>query len=429
MIDAFNEIKKEEKENRKKLKNRNEKSKNDLNQLFTKNVKNEIKAFGDNISFKNNKNSFDSDKNKDDDTLLINQNSISIYYKQLIDEDKDKNDLNLDSFITNQTNGSISNILNVLNDNKIYTKDLPNILEKSNYKAKKTKKTKKGNDIKTNKVNKKVQKKETNHNSIKIFNNILNKDENYNQSLKNTQIKNDSQIKNKKITDKNILNKYAVTSSNVTNSSSIISKKIKNHQTSSSPKKNSKENNKENNNSKNNKEKIIEISKVNKINTNNNMYQKTSPSPNINKFGLKKNFYKTNNNFNKKSSLNNIIEKNIKENIQKNKNDNNPKKEKCQINKEVVKKKYIKSKHISQDFDSNLVYKMTENILNNKINYINSNSNSNSKQNINTENNRFKTFKNYLSNDNPNLITRDTKSNERNEKILWKIKFKLMLEI
>ena len=113
MIDAFNEIKKEEKENRKKLKNnKDRKGKNDLNELFTKKIKNEIKAFQNNISFKNYKNSFDSNKNNDD-TLLFNQSSISIYYKKLSEEGKDidigevfDNDFeekNIDSFITNQT--------------------------------------------------------------------------------------------------------------------------------------------------------------------------------------------------------------------------------------------------------------------------------------------------------------------------------------
>ena len=56
---------------------------------------------------------------------------------------------------------------------------------------------------------------------------------------------------------------------------------------------------------------------------------------------------------------------------------------------------------------------MTENILNNKNNTTNYSSNTNI---INTENPIFKSYKNFFSNDNPNLITGDTKSNERNEK-------------
>ena len=79
MIDALNELKREEKENRKKLKSK-EYSKDKRNQgseLFTKNIKKEIKNYQKNISFQNYKNSFDSDTDKNnEDTLLINQNSI-----------------------------------------------------------------------------------------------------------------------------------------------------------------------------------------------------------------------------------------------------------------------------------------------------------------------------------------------------------------
>ena len=414
MIDAFNEIKREEKENRKKLKNKEKDKKNDLNELFSKKIKNEIKAFQKNISFKQYKNSFDSDKNNDD-TLMINQNSISIYYKQFQDEENDNNnDKNLDSFITNQTNGSITNIVNALNDNKIYTKDLPNILAQNNYKdnIKKTK-NKKIKDMNT-KIKKKtnVQKKTNkNQNSIKIINDTSAKEEN----LLSKHIKNNSQSDMKKITEKNNFYKYAVTSSNATNSSSIISKKIKNQQTSSSINKTTKENNenknnntipnnKENNNINNNSSKNI-IPKVNTMNSTKNIYQKTTP--NFGKFGLKKHFYKTNNNF-KRNISNKSTGKNNRENTQKNNDDikKTNKKEKYTINKEIIKKKYIKAKHISQDFDSNIIYKMTENILNDK-------------NIINTNNNILKTecnCKNFLTNDNPNLITGDTKPNERNEK-------------
>ena len=395
MIDAFNEIKREEKENRKKLKIKENGKKNDLNELFTKKIKNEIKAYQNNISFKKYKNSFDSDKNNDD-TLVMNQNSISIYYKQFKDDEKENN--NIDSFITNQTNGSISNIVNMLNDNKIYTKDLPNILSENTKKApiNKNKKIKKGNDIKKQ-LNKKGQrKKETNQNSIKTINSSI-KEDNENQWSTKI-IKNNSKTENKKIVDKNNLYKYAITSSNATNSSSIISKKIKNLQTSSSVNKNSSEKNENKNlntlNGQDNNiiDKNIILSRVPVLTSNKNLYQKTSP--NSGNLGLKKNFYKTNNNF-KKASLNKL----------------NDKKEKYTINKEIVKKKYIKSKHISQDFDSNLVHKIRDNILNNK-----GKNNDNVNNIINTEKVYIKSYKNFLTNDNPNLITGDTKSNERNEK-------------
>jgi hypothetical protein len=226
MIDALNELKREEKENRKKLKSkeyskdkRNQGSQ--LNELFTKNIKKEIKNYQKNISFQNYKNSFDSDTDKNnEDTLLINQNSISIYYKQLKEEkeNKCKDEINAESFVTNQTNGSISNIVNVLNDNKIYICDLPNILAQNNT-----------NNItqKNNKINRKPSgKKESNHNSVKAFNRNTNKEEIEFQPSKH--IRNNSLIKRKKIADKNNLYKNALTSTNATNSSSILSKKMKN---------------------------------------------------------------------------------------------------------------------------------------------------------------------------------------------------------
>ena len=433
IIDAFNEIKREEKENRKKLKI-DESDKNNNNELFTKKIKNEIKTFQNNVSFKNYRNSFDSDK-INEDTLLINQNSI--YYRQL--KDGDKSNKKFDSFIDNQTNGSISYLVNVLNDNKIYTKDLPNILIQNNSNnnnnkniIKKNKKTKYGIEMK-NKINKKIQKiKESNQNSINIINNInniSNKDENEFQSSKD--IKNNSIIKKKKIIDKNSLYKGAFTSTNVTNSSSFVLKKNKNPQISSSININNKDNienkniqnnndNKYHNNNsaskniQNNKDKDVNKYYINNDNSNKiiikNLYQKTSSD--FSKYESKKNFSKINNNF-KKAILNDNknIKDNENENTQKNRDDNN-KKEKYKINKEIVKKKYIRCKYISQDFDSNQIYKMTENILSKNNNTPNENSNNI----INTENIYFRPYKNYIINDNPNLITGDTKSNERNEK-------------
>ena len=413
MIDAFNEIKREEKENRKKLKNNQNNIKNDVNELFTKKIKNEIKSYQNNISFKNYyKNSFDSDKNNDD-TLMINQNSISIYYKQFNDENKEA--IYMESFIGNQTNGSISNIVNVLNENKIYTKDLPNIfMQNSSNNDKKYKKNyNSGIDIKNN-INKKAQtKKDKSHNSIKAINNISNKDENDNLSSKN--IKNESQVKKKKLSDKNNLYKYAFTSNNATNSSSVISKKNKNQNILSPINKKNKDSNDNKTNQSNNiydtnNDRKNIITKISSKNSHKNLNQKTTPN-----LGFKKHYFKTNNNF-KKNMLSKNIEKNnkdinIKESTRKNKDDND--KNKNIINKETVKKKYVKCKHISQDFDTNQIYKMTENILNNKNTIP---SKENSKNIINTENTCFKSYKNFLTNDNPNLITGDTKSNERNEK-------------
>ena len=72
MIDAVNEIKREEEENRIKMKQNKGKINKDLNELFTKRVKEEIKTFQENTTFQKHRNQFDSD-NEDD-----NENSISI---------------------------------------------------------------------------------------------------------------------------------------------------------------------------------------------------------------------------------------------------------------------------------------------------------------------------------------------------------------
>ena len=139
MIDAVNEIKREEEENRKKMKQKSDKNNNFKNELFTKKVKEEIKTFQENTTFQKYNNNFDSD-NEDNENSI----SISVINKKMFENmeinfnsnkgnERDRNNSVLESFVTNETNHSISGILNVLNDNKIYIKDLPKILEINNY--------------------------------------------------------------------------------------------------------------------------------------------------------------------------------------------------------------------------------------------------------------------------------------------------------
>ena len=361
MIDAINEIKREEKENKKKLSGGKKKS--DNNELFTKKIKDEIKTFQKNISSKKYNNSFDSEKNADN-TLLINQNSISISilnWKQYeknenLDEKINKSynwGTNIDSFITNQTNGSLSEMVNVLTDNKLYIKDLQNIFSKSNINPKQ--KQQKNNN---NKTNKKI-------NDIGKKNKISKIAKTNSKAITNNK---------KKINDKNNVIKYAKTSNNATNSSSIVSKRIKNQMTSSSACKNDKKN----------KENEKNMYNTNMKDQKMNIYQNTSPK--VQQLKLKKNFLKTNTNFNK-----------IKASLSKNKQKNNIKTEENLLLKknENISKKYLKCKHISQDFDSKIISKVTNNILNN-----NNKSTKNKETNFYTENN-------------PNLITGDTKTNEK----------------
>ena len=151
MIDAVNEIKREEEENRKKMKQKSDKNNNFKNELFTKKVKEEIKTFQENTTFQKYKNNnFDSDNDNE------NSISISVINKKMFENmeinfnsnkeiGRDRNNSVLESFVTNETNHSISGILNMLNDNKIYIKDLPKLLEINNYSK---------NSLKIKKINK-----------------------------------------------------------------------------------------------------------------------------------------------------------------------------------------------------------------------------------------------------------------------------------
>ena len=198
MINAINEIKKEEKENKKKLEIKNDKDINLINkqnELFTKKIKDDIKIYQRNLSGRIFKNSFDTDNQNGEDTLLINANSISISilnwknfeknnHEKLKEEEKGEVNIYIDSFITNKSYESITKMLSILNDNKIYIKDLTNIFME----------------------NKKL-----------IFNSSIKK--------QNIKIDKKRNIKNKYCKTKNTKNELK-NSSNATTSSSLLSKKI-----------------------------------------------------------------------------------------------------------------------------------------------------------------------------------------------------------
>ena len=196
MIDAVNEIKREEEENRKKIKQNNGKINKDLNELFTKTVKEEIKTFQENTTFDKFKNPFDSDNDEENESSI----SISVMNRKMFFENLD-NKLNMgtinakeienqrnnsnsiihESFVANETNHSISGILNVLNDNKIYINDLPKLLDMGGYsknmqKYKKNQKNNQKNPVKPFKKNspeKKIIK--NNNNQLISSNNKYNK--------------------------------------------------------------------------------------------------------------------------------------------------------------------------------------------------------------------------------------------------------------
>ena len=133
MIDAFNQIKLEEEENRKKIieKQKNNESKDNI--IFTDLIKDEIKKFQkDNNYSKNYKNNFDSEIDNNADTLYgLSHSSISI---NLIKQNDLLSSSNKSFYSKNNgTKGTISDLLNVMNDSKIYIADLPNIFKINHF--------------------------------------------------------------------------------------------------------------------------------------------------------------------------------------------------------------------------------------------------------------------------------------------------------
>ena len=80
MIDAFNEIKKEEQDNRKKMQQNNGKINKEINELFTKKVKEEIKTFEENITFEKHKNQFDLDEEENENSISISVMNRKIFF-------------------------------------------------------------------------------------------------------------------------------------------------------------------------------------------------------------------------------------------------------------------------------------------------------------------------------------------------------------
>ena len=356
MINAINELKKEEKENKKKLgikQGKNNNIKNAKNELFTKKVKDDIKIFQRNMSGKIYKNSFDTDNKNDDDTILINSNSISIsvlnwkqFEEKNLDNLKDGKNMNVDSFITNKNDESITKMLNILNDNKIYIKDLLNIF---------------------------IENK-------KVFSNKNNEKQNININKKSNRKKHSIKY------SKNNIYKRVRTSSNATTSSSLASRNI-NKKSINSAKEEKNNNYKKDVTNKGNNQKIMsKLNTKNNINKNdkNNLYQPFSPQILSSKY--KKHLFSTNNNFNKLNNVKSPINKTKKE---KEIISNTEKKDLKKLSNNYDKIRYIKTKQNSQD-------------LNNK------NENLNKLYTLTTNN-----AKKFLTENNKNLITGDKIEKEK----------------
>ena len=427
MIDAVNEIKREEEENRKRMKQNNNKINNDKNELFTKKVKEEIKTFQEN-SIQQDKINFDSDNDE------ANENSISISiinrkmfenmenkFDKIKEDGSDRYNSILESFVTNETNHSISGILNVLNDNKIYIQDLPKIFEANAF----SKNSQKEKIIKkTNKAQKEIDILENNNidnKSGKLYNKCS-----YQYQLDKKAFTNSSNIfnniNNNYITAKGELKKISMLS---TSPGTILAT------------------NTEKNNSEINQYQNIIIPKGNTvININNNYFEHT-PS-----LALQMGYY-TNKNFkiNKACKINtnnndknNSISKKVNTNNTNKKENNLLKTEKKNNSTQKFVKKLIHdaknpqkninyvyksghNKQISQEY----IYHKINNIFNNEINGIKEkkikfNSLSPSREVESTiqkakNNNYLETEKNayhnYLTeNINPNLITGNMQTHE-----------------
>ena len=472
MIDAVNEIKREEEENRKKMKLNNGKINKEITELFTKKVKEEIKTFQENTTFEKYKNQFDSDNDEENENSI----SISVMNRKMFFENIDsklnnaesnpsalggeKSNSIYESFVTNETNHSISGILNVLNDNKIYINDLPKLLEINNY-SKNSQKLR-NNQKKTGNIKEADKKQSPGKQTIK------NKK---NNQLINTQNQLDAFKKSKKyeISSKQSHNKK-MPNNNKLNGNYLSNKGFKKTPTPSISSKGAVflANTEKNFNEINQYQNII-MPKVNTvININNNYFEQIDSSSLPMGYYTNKNFKMNSNsniNINNHDNLNNIsnLKKSNTNSYKNTKNNNNlitDKKSQFQNNniinnnikdaqiKKNVNDKKSHNKQISQDF----IYtknKKTESKLKKdekfNINTNTENSEQSMKQkimkfaslspqptitNVETYQNELKKIREahkiskkeknlynnyYTENNNPNLITGDTVGNEEDE--------------
>ena len=467
MIDAVNEIKREEEENRKKMKQNNGKINKETNELFTKKVKEEIKTFQENTTFEQYNNHFDSDNDEENEDSI----SISVMNRKMFFENIDsklniaesnqselggeKSNSIYESFVANETNHSISGILNVLNDNKIYTNDLPQLLEINNY----SKNSQKLRNHQKKRDNEKEIFKKASPEKQKI--------KNKNNQLVNSQNKLDKFQKNKKyeISSKQNHNKN-ISNNNKINGNYLSNKAFKKTPTPSISSTGTVfvTNTEKNFNDMNQYHNII-MPKVNTvININNNYYEQIDSGSLPLGYYTNKNFkMNSNNNINNHKTINNNsnLKKSNTNNYKNTKNNNliNDKKSpfqnnnKININEENLFKtlndKKQHNKQISQDYIYSKSKKTEAKPIKNDKRNINTNLNNETEQaikqkimkfgslspqptitNVETYQNELKkireaqkilkkeknTYNNYFTeNNDPNLITGDIKGNKEDD--------------
>ena len=478
MIDAVNEIKREEEENRKKMKQNNKNFNKEINsnQLFTALVKKEIKTFQKNTTPKRHKNFFDSDYEEDEDTLFT-QNSISISLlnkKKFIenleneieigkkneksetdgenDTARGENEKTFGSFIANETNHSISGILNIMNDNKIPTSDLKNLLENNENNS-----IIKNLDIKNNdnkiKQNKKFENsnkpKNAHRNTISSSNLTSNSNTHFTKALKKISTPSTSSmttgfcynVNTEKSTTTNYQNiiipkgNAVITINN--NFYEHVSPAMKNSSNIKCKCKNSVNKNFIGNNNSN----FIQISERKKFKDLKNFNSTTSACTNkksklLIKFKSKKHNKQISQDFNNRhhhihtdsksinlndmeNTENNINEKNNEKNNNEKNNNNNENVENG-IQEKIIKFGSLSPQPMISNISDPTVFQTNETIENNNNNY------NNSYKDLNSKNHNFYTEQNR----NPNLITADTKgdNNEdeddemKREKLLFHIR-------
>ena len=447
MIDAVNEIKREEEENRKKMKQNNEKINKDLNELFTKTVKEEIKTFQENTTFDKFKNPFDSDNDEENENSI----SISVMNRKMFFENLDsklstgtinsneiaskRNNSNSihESFVANETNHSISGILNVLNDNKIYINDLPRLLDTNNY-SKNLQNNKKNQKTPAKPVKKSPEKKimKNKNNQLTSSNNKLNKQYNKKSGKK-------YEISSKQTNNKNIQNSHSNLPNKNGNNHHYLSstgfKKVSIPSTTSGTVFVS--NTEKKLNDINQYQNII-IPKGNTvININNNYFEQVSSS------SLPKSYY-TNQNLKMKDNNNNIINNNIykksntntntKTNLEQKsfkKNNNNKEEQIKKTNHNTNMNDSIRKRHHKQ-ISEDLVYQKNADNKNNKsetkkvkdekekrdldLKYGSFSPQPTINMDTHPETTKNKQKSKYFTeNNDPNLITGNTKENEDDE--------------
>ena len=345
MIDAYNKILMEEEENRKKIKTE-EIILDFNNKIFTKDVKDEIKLFEKNTTLRKYKNSFNTESYNENTKSFPWSSSISISvlnnkYLNNINENNAIKDKSIDSLITNESNGTLTNLVKVMNESKIYVNDLCETVGINNY-------SKYSNILVNNKIYKDKD-KDKGEDKEKMNDNKNTIKEKYislknNKIVRNKKNQNENKFKIKKIIKKikTPKKKMIETITEKNNFTSILSKKVGNEIKSNY---NNKKNKKKNSDSHN-----IILSSLGEtiININNNYFHTPIQTVRYEEPKLEINKVRINSNSNSNFKSNTYNQRKEEKNCLTLNNNNKLFQNQKTINTNTFRR--IKSKHISHDF-------------------------------------------------------------------------------